>query len=145
MCFQEQSRQRSTCLPGFPISPFWALCRCALLWRVREPTTPAQMGGPVCGAMMPVLWKGNKVGSYSSCKLSIQDQRQFLAMAEQYEEARSCLKELLIHPKFSYGMTIWGWGEVPLPEYFKHFPRCRAKTVYHHWGQFSFPNNTFYF
>lgn len=97
----------------FPISVFWAPCRCALLWPARQSAKPAQIGGPVrvelwCGCPE----KGTRLGFiYSSTDLAFRTiiNSHHLACAEQHEEVRSCLKELLIHLEFSYRVTTEGF------------------------------------
>lgn len=88
------------CLPGFP---FLLSGHCADVLFLDLPEGPPNL----------LRWVALCVQSYDvgalkreqhwdllKCRLSIQDQRQSLPMAgaEWYEEARSCLKELLIHP-----------------------------------------------
>ena len=45
-----------------------------------------------------------------------------------YDKVKSCLLEMLIHPKFR--VMEWPWrGGFPLLEHFKYSPRCREECV----------------
>lgn len=90
---QEQSRQERMCLCRLSLYLSGRHCRC-VLGPARDPARSAQTGGR---AVMQVSEEETRLGLTGP-----QDLHQFLPLGWcwAYEEVTSCLKELLIHPKF---------------------------------------------